>query len=202
MFKRSVVKKIVSLLAFAVLFILPGPTSAESNNCCFAGWRCESNEEWVRGYYANQNNQCGASQPQHAASPQALSPRAPDSINNCCFIGWQCNTNEEWVGGYYAFQADQCDSSQAQWQGQWRQRQNSNQQAQSSRSRQRQRNNNQQEQEQQSQPLSVVLDVTNHDTNEQETTQGVPVTINHGTNEQKCRWFPSLDACQYPELYD
>jgi hypothetical protein len=123
MFKRSVVKKVVSLLAFAVLFILPGPTSAQINNCCHIDRQCTTEAEWVSGYYAFHNSICAAPQQAEATSPRAPSPPgASKSINNCCFTGWQCDSNADWVSGYFAFQANQCDSSQSGWQAQWRQR--------------------------------------------------------------------------------
>jgi hypothetical protein len=116
MFTREAFTNCKLLLLLTALLMLSLPTSAEINNCCFIDRQCNTNHEWVSGYYAFHNNQCAAPQPQHAASPQASPLRgASNSINNCCFAGWQCNTNDEWVSGYYAFQANQCDSSQSSW---------------------------------------------------------------------------------------
>jgi hypothetical protein len=36
--------------------------SETSDNCCFIGWHCESNEDWLSGYFAFQANQCDSSQ--------------------------------------------------------------------------------------------------------------------------------------------
>ena len=108
--------------------------SSEIDNCCFLDWQCASDDDWVTGYWAFQNNQCVMptdSQPQ--AQPRET---ASEEVNNCCFIGWQCDTDEEWTSGYWAFQANQCDAP-AQWQSQWQQmkqqqRNNANQQSQNS----------------------------------------------------------------------
>ncbi len=32
--------------------------SPTSDNCCFLEWQCQSDDEWINGYYAFQNNQC------------------------------------------------------------------------------------------------------------------------------------------------
>lgn len=38
----------------------PG-TSEDIDNCCFIGWQCDTDEEWVSGFWAFQrNNQCAA----------------------------------------------------------------------------------------------------------------------------------------------
>ena len=125
--------------------------SSEIDNCCFLGWQCASDDDWVTGYWAYQNNQCAA--PSQRQQPQARQDqRTPSEINNCCFIGWQCDADEEWRSGYWAFQANQCDAP-AQWQSQWQQmkqqqRNNANQQSQNSNQRRQperaQRGNNNQ----------------------------------------------------------
>ena len=114
--------------------------STEIDNCCFVDRQCISDEEWVNGYWAFQNNQCSAPsrQQQPRSSQSQPQTETSEAVNNCCFIGWQCNADEEWTGGYFAFQQGQCDSSQSHWQAQWKRRQsaetaarNSNQQRQS-----------------------------------------------------------------------
>ena len=55
-------------LATPEISATPAPTPTESatpdqpvNNCCFTGWRCRNNNEWVAAYYAFQANQCESS---------------------------------------------------------------------------------------------------------------------------------------------
>ena len=105
------------------------------NNCCFVDRQCMTDEEWVNGYNAYQNNQCPApSLQQQSTSLQSQpQPGTPEDIDNCCFIGWQCNTDEEWVNGYWAYQQNkQCAApSQQQQQQERQQRQQSGNQQQS-----------------------------------------------------------------------
>jgi len=34
------------------------PQPSEVDNCCFIGWSCNNDADWVRGFHAYQNNQC------------------------------------------------------------------------------------------------------------------------------------------------
>jgi hypothetical protein len=129
MYRRKANFKAESLFLLIGLLTLTVPAIAQNaqsvvDNCCYIDRQCATNYDWVSGYNAYQNNQCGAptQQRQAASASSQAQPAASEEINNCCFIGWQCNTNTEWVGGYFAFQANQCDSSQAGWQAQWRTR--------------------------------------------------------------------------------
>ena len=219
MFKPRVYIRAKFLIVLLALLMLSLPASAQSDNCCGIDRQCSTKDEWVAGYYAFQNNQCAAPAEQQQGQ-QARQQRSPLAINNCCFGGWQCEADEEWISGYWAFQNDHC-ASRSHWEEQMRKREaadaSSNQQAQSSEqwqrrnSSQHRQNNNQptqqnsnqpQVKERQSESESVLIHVTNYEYSEQESSSGAPVAINHGTNEQKCRWFPMLDECQYPELYD
>ncbi len=83
------------------------PTS-QVNNCCFVDRQCQSDQEWIAGYWAYQNNQCaapGQSQPATQTQPVANS-FAP--VDNCCGIDRQCSSDQEWTDGYWAFQNGQC----------------------------------------------------------------------------------------------
>ena len=121
---------LISLLVFSI------PTSAQIDNCCFVDRLCMTEDEWVAGYWAYQNNQCpvsSQSQSQSAASDaidnccsvdrQCATAEdyvagyyafrnsqcgQPSQNNNCCFRGWQCSSEHDWVSGYWAFQYDQC----------------------------------------------------------------------------------------------
>ncbi len=111
----------------------PSPTTTDDvDNCCLVNRQCATDEEWVNGYNAYQNGQCGASSQQRSTSSQSQSQSGTSKeINNCCNSGWQCNTDEEWTSGYWAFQNDHC-SSQSHWEEQVRKRQNDNQRQKSS----------------------------------------------------------------------
>ena len=253
MFKRSVSRMARLLLVLVALFMLSGAASALIDNCCFVDRQCDTNQEWMSGYYAFQNNHCAApsqqqarsvqSQPQPAASTeidnccfvdrQCISdeewvngywafqnnqcsapsrqqqPRSSQSqpqtetsetVNNCCFIGWQCNADEEWTGGYFAFQQGQCDSSQSHWQEQWKRRQSAETAA---------RNSNQQRQaqEQSSQNRNsaslgekpgryrATIDVSNPEDTEHELEDGITVGIQRMTLEKLCEISPYLPDC-------
>lgn len=78
------------------------------DNCCFVNRQCQSNQEWVDGYWAFQRNECPASgqTPQQTVTQPERS--TPANVNNCCFIGWQCRTDGEFVRGYWAYKSNQC----------------------------------------------------------------------------------------------
>ena len=98
------------LVIFVALLILPVPTSSQTDNCCFVDRQCDTDEQWISGYWAFQNNQCAAPSPQQQ-SPSSQSqpqPAASEDTDNCCFVDRQCMTNEEWVNGYNAYQNNQC----------------------------------------------------------------------------------------------
>ena len=84
-------------------------TTQPSNidNCCFVNRQCQTDQEWVDGYWAYQRNECPVGAPTTETSPQPVSS-TPADVNNCCFAGWQCHTDEEWVRGFWAYQNNQC----------------------------------------------------------------------------------------------
>jgi len=111
---RSISEKTRLLAIFTALFILSIPTASQINNCCGVDRQCDTDEQWISGYWAFQNNECAApSQQQQSSSSQSQSqpqpaPAATDDIDNCCFVDRQCMTEAEWVNGYNAFQNNQC----------------------------------------------------------------------------------------------
>lgn len=114
----------------------PQPASTDSediDNCCFVDQQCATDEEWINGYNAYQNNQCAAPSQQRQSSSSSAQTGSSEDSNNCCFFGWQCDTDDEWKNGYWAYQANsQCPApSQTQQQGR-RQGHNGNQQGSSS----------------------------------------------------------------------
>jgi len=72
------------------------------DNCCFTGWQCNSDQEWVNGYHAYQNGQC--------AAPAQPAGTATGVIDNCCFVDRQCSSDQEWIEGYWAYQNNQCSA--------------------------------------------------------------------------------------------
>ena len=78
------------------------------DNCCFVDRQCQSDQDWIAGYWAYQNNQCAApAQPQPATQTQPASSVLAE-VNNCCGIDRQCSSDQEWTDGYWAFQNGQC----------------------------------------------------------------------------------------------
>ena len=77
------------------------PESQSLNNCCFLGWTCTSNEQWVSGYYARQNGNACTPLSQLAQSQlvRSTSEEETQSINE-----WfsnaesRCDANPEQCG--------------------------------------------------------------------------------------------------------
>ena len=91
--------------------------AGDVDNCCFVDRQCQNDQDWVNGYWAYQNGQCGVptqSQVQTSVQPTAS---VSSEIDNCCFAGWPCHNDQDWVNGYWAYQSGQC-GGQAQAQSQ------------------------------------------------------------------------------------
>ena len=67
-----------------------------------------SDHEWVSGYWAYQNNQCGAPQVTVPIATSTVVETSQSEVNNCCQIGWQCHSDHEWQTGHHAFLINQC----------------------------------------------------------------------------------------------
>ncbi len=81
------------------------------DNCCFVDRQCQSDQEWIDGYWAYQNGQCAApAQPQPSTPAQPVAS-APANVDNCCFVDRQCQSDWEWTEGYWAYQTGQCSAS-------------------------------------------------------------------------------------------
>ena len=93
---------------------LEAPAATPIDNCCFVDRLCQSDQEWIDGYWAYQRNECPA--PVEQPTEQSSQPAADASpeVNNCCFVDRQCLTDEEWVSGYWAYQNRQCAAAPAQ----------------------------------------------------------------------------------------
>ena len=109
MFKRRFLLRAQLLFILMALFLLSNATAAQTDNCCSVDRQCATINEWVSGYYAFRNSECGAPSQQQQAQ-QAQQDQSPAQSNNCCFNGWQCAAEQEWISGYFAFQRDHCVS--------------------------------------------------------------------------------------------
>ncbi len=99
----------------------------EVDNCCGIDRLCQSEPEWIAGWYAFQAGECQA--PATSVSPAVhhsaatsgqpvvpVSGAAPlASIDNCCHLDRSCHSDEEWRAGYAAFQALECWDAYVQW---------------------------------------------------------------------------------------
>ena len=108
-------------ILIALFLWLAVSASTQVNNCCSVDRQCATDDDWNKGYYAFQNNQCSAptnsQQQQPASSPQPKSqptPTASADVDNCCFVDRQCTTDDDWTSGYNAYQNDQCGASSQQ----------------------------------------------------------------------------------------
>ena len=84
------------------------PTQSDVDNCCFVDRQCNSDQEWTNGYWAYQNNQCGA--PSQTQSQTSVPPTTsqPGAVDNCCNVDRHCSSDQDWVNGFYAYQNQQC----------------------------------------------------------------------------------------------
>jgi len=96
-------KSACALMATAMLLCaLAAGSASDIDNCCFVDRQCQSDQEWVDGYWAFQHNQCPA------PAQSGTTGGAPAQIDNCCFVDRQCQTDQDWTDGYWAFQNAQC----------------------------------------------------------------------------------------------
>lgn len=83
-------------------------SSANIDNCCYVDRQCASDHDWTAGYWAYQNNQCGAPATTEALTPAQPETSVPENVDNCCFVDRQCRTDHEWTQGFWDFQNHQC----------------------------------------------------------------------------------------------
>ncbi len=94
-------------IATFLLLVFVNTAFAQVDNCCFVDLQCNSDQEWLDGYWAYQNNQCAA--PAQSQPAPAASSSTP--VDNCCGIDRQCQTDQDWINGYWAYQNNQCSAS-------------------------------------------------------------------------------------------
>jgi hypothetical protein len=127
--------KVQAILAITICLLLEANTLADSNCCHIPGSNCQTETEWIQGYYDGVHGRCqtstaaGLSDTTPQSTPQPAPTQTADRsqhVNNCCFIGWHCESDAQWISGYYAHQAgDACATeSQATYQHQPSQRSN------------------------------------------------------------------------------
>ncbi len=84
--------------------------SSAIDNCCGIDRRCQSDQEWIDGYYAYQRQECQApaTSSQPSASAPAPAQQSQPAGNNCCGVDRQCYSEQDWINGYWARQNGQC----------------------------------------------------------------------------------------------
>lgn len=81
---------------------------ADVDNCCFVDRQCSSDQEWVDGYWAYQNNQCGAPVQSQEQTSAQTPVNLPGQVDNCCYVDRHCSSEQDWINGWFAFQNQQC----------------------------------------------------------------------------------------------
>lgn len=87
------------------------PLPAVIDNCCFAGWQCQTDEQWRNGYEAFQQNLCptpAQSAPSINIDISADIDIASAQVDNCCRVNRQCQSDLDWQRGFAAYQFFQC----------------------------------------------------------------------------------------------
>jgi len=101
-----------ALMITTILVCALAGSASGSDNCCFFDRHCHSDQDWVNGYWAFQNNQCSAPAPA-SSQPPALAPSspagpAPAHVDNCCYVDRQCHSDSDWMSGWHAHRNGQC----------------------------------------------------------------------------------------------
>ena len=102
----------VLIAIFVPGFAAVAQTASDIDNCCFVDRQCHSDADWTAGYWAYQNGQCPAPQPQAVA--QTSAQLQPANIDNCCFVDRQCHSDADWTAGYWAYRNGQCPAPRPQ----------------------------------------------------------------------------------------
>ena len=76
------------------------------DNCCGIDRQCQSDQDWVNGYYDYQNHQCSVA-PMTSTAAVVESTSQPAVIDNLCYTVRTCHTQQDWINGYHAFHAQQ-----------------------------------------------------------------------------------------------
>jgi len=100
-------------LALMIIAVLIGAmalagTASDIDNCCFVDRQCSSDQDWINGWHAFQNNQCGAAGQSRASASSQSAGGAPAQIDNCCYVDRQCHSDQDWINGWQAYQNNLC----------------------------------------------------------------------------------------------
>ena len=89
--------KLITLAALFLLLAITATAQETSDNCCFTGRECTTNDDWYKGYYDYQRGQC------HITPP---TPVAASTNDNICFTDWAgfCLTDDDFTAGWYVHQ--------------------------------------------------------------------------------------------------
>ena len=102
---------------------------ANVDNCCFVDRECHTDEEWMAGYWAYQQNTCPPPALPHidyqalsltrtgipAEETGGLITDLGHAIDNCCDLDRECHTEAEWRDGYNAFSRLECWDEYHKW---------------------------------------------------------------------------------------
>ena len=81
---------------------------SDIDNCCFVDRQCNSDHDWTQGYWAYQNNQCGAPATSTEQTSSQPTTSTPANVDNCCFVDRHCDADHEWTQGFWDYQNHQC----------------------------------------------------------------------------------------------
>ncbi|MCY4540185.1 MAG: hypothetical protein OXE52_18370 [Chloroflexi bacterium] len=98
------------LIAVLIWTMAAAGIAEDIDNCCFVDRQCSSDQDWINGWHAYENNQCSAPAQSRAQTSSLPTGGTPAQIDNCCFVDRQCSTDQDWAAGYYAFQNNQCSA--------------------------------------------------------------------------------------------
>ncbi|MCY3833395.1 MAG: hypothetical protein OXG85_10290 [Chloroflexi bacterium] len=85
-----------------LLCALAAGSADDIDNCCFVDRQCGSEQDWIDGWQAWQNNQC------QAPAQSRTTGGAPAQVDNCCYVDRQCGSEQDWINGWQAWQNNQC----------------------------------------------------------------------------------------------
>ncbi len=72
-------------------------TTAPVDNCCFVDRQCTTDQQWIDGYWAYQNNHCPAPAQTSASASAQSAGNAVSHVDNCCPPGAIIEGSEEFV---------------------------------------------------------------------------------------------------------
>lgn len=96
--------KVLVVVAISLMLCSVIIAQQEIDNCCFVDRQCKSEQEWVDGYWAFQNNQCiTSSQPPVVHAPSLHVPRIEGDARFVAQIEAALNLLQERAPSWYSF---------------------------------------------------------------------------------------------------